>query len=436
MKSTTLQDIYRKISETPHAGSEAQEAAESFIDQMKGKRVLIYPAGALGRLLSKTLRSYGIITEYFIDRAAGEIGLVSGIPVKDPSFLSSADRNSVVLVAANTMPLYNTLKGVVEENNQDIPVMDGFFINRILRYPVCRNQLEDQQSFDIVQCENCGYEGKGCVLCHTYLQRVSPGIRHDDIWRSKSFDWFGYIVGQRCTMKCRHCCESIPYLPNPGFTPCDTIISDINKIAQSCDFLKFVEFVGGEPFLHPEFQEILTKALQIENIGYIKSFTNGTIVPPDSLCEILKNPRFMLQVSNYEKTLTGTLRDRFFATKKKLDDWNIHYVYAPQTEWRDFSSFKAHNDSKHSLETIFQCCPLAGCHRLYKGVLFRCPHQYAGIQLKKLAQVPVECIDLNKFGQKDLAKAIEAFEKVPYIDACRYCALPFDAKIVPAGEQL
>lgn len=436
MNSTTLQEIYQKISVSPSAGSEAREAVDSVIDGLKGKKVLIYPAGALGRLLSKTLQSYGIMTDSFIDRAADEIVTAGGIPVEDPSFLSSVDGEHVVLLAANSTSLYNTLKDVVRGYNPDVSVIDGFSVNRILRYPICQTQLEKQQSFDIVQCENCGYEGHGCVICHTYLRRVAPGLRHDDPWRSRSFDWFGYIVGQRCTMKCRHCCESIPYLPNPGFVPCDTIISDIQKVAQSCNFLKFVEFIGGEPFLHPEFKDILTKSLQIENIGYIKSFTNGTIVPSDDLCEILKNPRFMLQVSNYEKTLTGSLRDRFFTTKRKLDDWGIHYVYSPQTEWRDFSSFEIHTDSKHTLETIFQSCPLAGCHRLYKGVLFRCPHQYAGVQLDKLVKVPVECINIHKYGQKDLARAIEDFEKVPYIDACRYCTLPFDAKVVQAGEQL
>jgi organic radical activating enzyme len=431
-----IHNIYAEIIDTKETPEHVSAAIGIILQELKDQKVIIYPAGAVGKLLAKTLSYYNISPEFFIDRQATDIKSVDGVEVRDPSVLAKIDDGYTILVAANRRTLFDTLNTAVMAQNPSIPVMDGFIINRILRYPLCQKQLDSRISFDITQCENCGYEGKGCRFCLAYLKRVAPGERSEDTWRSRSFDWFGYIVGQRCTMKCRHCCESIPYLKNPGFVPCEMIISDITKVAQSSHFLKFVEFIGGEPFLHPEFEKLLKESLRIENIGYIKSFTNGTVVPKDSLCEILKNPRIMIQLSNYEKTLTGALRENFLKTKKKFDDWGIHYVYAPNTEWRDFSSFDLHHDPVHSLETIFKECPLAGCHRLYKGKLYRCPHQYAGVEQGKLKKLPVECIEIHQFSQEDLGKAIESFEQVSYIDACRYCTMPFDAVAVPAGEQI
>lgn len=431
-----LQEIFQDIVTSPNAESRAQEGIDAIREELKGKKIIIYPAGALGRLLSQTLQVYGINTFLFIDRAAAEVSVVDGIPVKEPSFISTVNEDSVILVSANSSSLGKTLRQVVSEHNPDVPVLDGFLINRILRYPICQRQLEDNQVFDIVRCENCGHEESDCGIFLAYLKRVAPGQRDELLWKSRSFNWLGYLISQKCTLKCKHCCEMIPYLKNGRFVSCDTVISDIRKIAQSCHFLKFVYFIGGEPFLHPEFEKILLELLQLENIGYIKSFTNGTVFPSDSLCKILKNPRIMLTVSNYEKVLSGKLKENFYATKKKLDEWRIHYVFNPQLEWRDFSSFEFHEDKKHTLEEIFSNCSLSHYRRLHEGILYHCAHQYAGIQLGELIEFPHECIHIHEYDPIELAKVIEDWDKLPYIDACRYCTMPYDAEVVPAGEQI
>jgi len=436
MKAPEFQKIYHDISRTANAGAEAEDAAGEVLGYLEGKKIMIYPAGALGRLLERTLRHYGIRIEAFIDRAAAEIIAVGDVPVREPSSLTSITRDFIVLIAVNNQTLYDTLDGIVREQDPGSAIIDGFLINRLLRYPLCQNQLNNKIPFNLVQCENCGYEGKGCTIFHTYLRRVAPGTRQNDAWRSTKFDWFGCIVSQRCSMKCKYCCESIPYIPNPGFVPAATILSDIRKVAQSCYFLKFVEFIGGEPFLHPEIEKILTGALEIDNIGYIKSFTNGTILPSDSLCDLLGNSRIMLHVSNYEKCLKGRMLERFLSTKKKLDDCGIHYVYIPQNEWKNFSSYDLFTTSVHSIEERFSACPIAQCHRLYYGTLYRCPHQYAGIMMGKLEKRPFECIDVHTMGQKELADAIEKFEELPFTDACRHCPMPFDARVILPGEQI
>jgi hypothetical protein len=48
----------------------------------------------------------------------------------------------------------------------------------------------------------------------------------------------------------------------------------------------------------------------------------------------------------------------------------------------------------------------------------------------------IECIDIGKYRNGDLGRALDAFESVGFIDACRYCTMPYDAVVVPAGEQM
>jgi len=410
------------------------ELSAQLLEYLRSRKVSIYGAGAAGQVLSETLSEYDISVSRFIDRAADIIGTICGIPVIKPDLIVELDDKCIVLTANNIKNQSDNLMKAVRQYNAALAILDGFSINRILRYEICARHQSVGHSFDLVRCENCGFEGRGCTICSSYLKKLAGAVTLDDDWRSKEFDWCGYIVGQVCTLNCRYCCEAIPRLQNKGFSTHDDIEADVSKLARSCRFLKFVELIGGEPFLHPEFERVLTSLLAIKNIGYIKMFTNATVVPSDSLCNILKNPRIMLQLSHYEQQVSGKLLENIKATKAKLAAKGIRYVFAPNSEWMDFHSFELHHKKKEQM--VEKCCPLLECHRVFKGVLYRCPHQYAGIQLKALNKYPVECVDIHEFSDRDLAGALDAFESLSYTDACLHCTMPSDATIVPMGEQL
>ncbi len=409
---------------------------DELLCELKNKKIIIYPAGYMGQLVEKTLAEYGINIEFYIDRSAEIINKIKKTPVYGVQRLSGLSENTVVLVSANLDTMARQLSNIAKEHNRQITILNGFETNRLLRFGICSGKLFNDDSFDLIECENCGFERHGCSLCMTYLRRTASSTTVDNDWRSKSFTWFGYIVGQACTLKCIHCCEAIPYLKEHKFVPKDTIVEDIRKVAASSRFLSFVELVGGEPFMHPDFKDLLEELLEIKNIGYIKSFTNATIVPDIELCRTLKNPRFMLQISNYEKQATGKLLENIVLTKKILKEQSVPYIYTQNFEWQDFSSFDLHNTDEDKLKTIFNACTLRNCNRLYNSILYRCPHQYAGMELGRLKKYPIECVDINRHNERSLAEALEAFENVSYIDACRYCLMPFDAPPVPAGIQL
>jgi organic radical activating enzyme len=426
-----LCEMSMKVSNPDYIKSQNNE----LLQELKNKKIAIYPAGFLGQLLEQTLSEYGIGIECFIDRAADTIKKIKNTPVLEPQRLSQFSADTVVLVSANLDSMITQLSDVARQYNPEITILNGFEANRLLRYNPCSRKLINGTSFDLIECENCGFERHGCPICMAYLKKIAGATAIENDWRSQSFTWFGYIVGQACTLRCIHCCEAVPFQKEHKFVPKDVIIDNVRKIAAASQFLTFVELIGGEPFLHPDFQKLVEGLMEIKNIGYIKSFTNGTIVPSPELCQTLKNPRFMLQISNYEKQATGKLLENIHATRKMLKDQEVPYIFTQNFEWQDFSSFDLHNTEVDRLKTVFNACMLRNCNRLYRGTLFRCPHQYAGIELGILEKHAIECVDINMHSERDLADAIEAFENVSFIDACRYCLMPFDAPPVPAGIQ-
>lgn len=410
---------------------------EDLVTFLKSKRLIIYPAGENARQLHKNLLSHGIRPEAFIDKNFDRMGAIDGIPVRSPEYIGeSCSGSHVVAISANFGTTYDEIKSYLDRTAPQSLITNGRQLNRLLKSPVCTQKLDKHIPFDLIDCERCGFERDDCSIANEYLRTVGKYSGSGAIKKSSKFDWFGYIVSQKCTLRCEHCCEHVPYLNGKGFTSVEEILRDVETIAKSSEFIKFVELIGGEPLLHPKIEALLSGLLAIDNIGYIKSFTNGTIIPSDSLCEIMRNPRFMLQVSNYEYSTTGKLLDNILKTREKLDRMGIRYIHTRDFEWLDFTNFNHHDASVEYLEDAFEKCFLKNCHRVYKGVLYRCPHQYAGHQTGAIEVPEGELVHIHAPGDEMLGTVLENFENLTYIDACSKCELAFSPKPVPAGLQL
>ncbi len=410
---------------------------DELLKKISSKKIIVYPAGKLGQQLQKTLSEYSIDVTYFIDRAYENLKSINGVDVYSPDLLKDMDTSQFqVIISVNLDTQFEQLKQAVTEKNSKLQIFDGWALNRRLKMPLCKSRTEDNKIINIFECENCGFERHHCPVASACLKDMGNHRDIENDERSRSFDWFGYIVSQKCTLRCEHCCEQIPLLKDKGFAPIKSILADVKKIADSSYFLNFVELIGGEPFLHPDIEELIEGLLEIDNIGYIKSFTNGTVIPSARLCEIMKSPRFMLQVSNYEKTTSGRLLDNILATREKLNEHKVPFLFTPNFEWLDFKDFEKHDVENDYLKNAFDNCFLKNCHRVYKGKLYRCPHHYAGIQLGKIGEHTHECIDIHSHDSENLGPVLEKFEHLPFIDACRFCELAFDPVPVPAGIQL
>lgn len=403
---------------------------------LTAKKIYLYGAGSYGKVLSEALQNNGISIEGFIDRYADRIESFHGIEVLPVDILKNLDENkTVIIIASNIKSVAASIEAAICAIRNDLTVIKkGFELGRILQRNICGQMLKEGKTFDLGRCVSCGSEDHDCDICIEYLKRISKPKLHT--YGCKQYDRIGYILGQYCTLRCRYCFEGVPRIPEPVFSSAEMILSDVQKFANGCYFLKYVELIGGEPFMHPEFKQILRGLLELENIGYVQIFTNATVVPDEELIEILKSPRIIVQVSDYYEFVDEAKKRNIDLTKEIIVKEGIWHKFIANSSWMDMNCFE---DLYKSPEEVGEClggCTLSNCHRLFQGVLYKCPHQYAGVQQKKLELLPGEYVDIHSFDNQQLAKELEALKKIDYLDACRHCSIIEEPLIVPPGEQM
>ena len=143
----------------------------------------------------------------------------------------------------------------------------------------------------------------------------------------------------------------------------------------------------------------------------------------------------MIYVSNYQSALKGELKERRNKTIEKLDEFGITYKVGKKEDWLDYRSFDKIDYSDEELERNFADCFLNECNRLYKGTLYTCPHQYAGVNMGVIE--PVDgIVNVYDYNTEELAEELNKFRAIKTLDACRYCKLPYNAEPAMSGEQI
>lgn len=420
-----------------------RKIADKIQKKLEDKKVVVYGAGAVGKVIADIFETLQITIEFFVDRKFYDIKEVNGIPVYNIEKLAECNDKKYVLIIAIDFQLFLEFQGEIGGNIEKYcPEIDvighGRELALILRYNICKRKLDKNENFSIVDCINCGGESRGCSVLETYLHNISyKSCKDKSTYKLKNNKFFGCITGNICSLRCKHCCEMVPYYTQRAFSPAVEIIENCKKIADATGFTMYIELIGGEPFLHPEICFMLRELLKIEDVGYIKVFTNGTVVPNQELCEILKNPRIVLVWSNYQDTIEGRLLENVKKTREVLENNGIPYIFSMSKTWLDFSSFDYVEKSKEDLEKDFEDCFLANCHRLYDGVLYRCPHQYAAVRLYGMEATEPDCVEVSKYESlEELSERLYEFKERAYVEACKYCVVPYKAEEVPAGEQI
>ena len=103
---------------------------------------------------------------------------------------------------------------------------------------------------------------------------------------------FFQLSSKACNLRCKHCyIERNPYKNEEDFMPLDKIKQNLIMVKNTK--LKSIYLTGGEPLMHPDFNQILRMCLKVSNVTIL---TNGTMIND-------KKARFLRKIddeSNFE----------------------------------------------------------------------------------------------------------------------------------------
>lgn len=394
--------------------------------------VCFYGAGAVARTFLSIFESLHISVKALFDQDPSK--QIEGYSVYTPDKIQDMVQENDILIATvnwrnqELVREYFRAKGIKQD------LWDGSAMHSPMQRSLCALKNRNKESIPYEECPNCFIERNYCDLLKDNILINKPDVVLNK--GGSKLPLIGVICGNICTLRCNHCVECVPHSKiDRHFEPADKLLKEIKRVAKAIEFVTVVDFVGGEPFLHPKLATLINEIRKLPNIGLINVFTNGTISPNTDLIQALKQDFITVNISDYSKNLTTDMVQRIDDTIKVLEREGISFTRVKDMTWYDMSSFEPNNDSEDELRKRFHACRINSCHRLYDNKLFRCLHLYEGYVTGKL-EMDDTVIDISAIPDEQLPRKLDEFWEQPYSSGCKYCELPYISKLVPSGEQV
>lgn len=248
------------------------------------------------------------------------------------------------------------------------------------------------------------------------------------------------MVTSKCSLRCKECSAFAPYVPAAKNDDWENIISDITTVLDALGKVEEIEFLGGEPLLHPDLDKIIGALAEESRIKLLTIVTNGTIIPAPPLVQALKNdPRTMLRVSNY-----GEISFRIPEIEILLKDSGIAHEIIDYKTWYKASEIGLYNETDEEIRRKFDYC-MQGCGIIsWAGKLFLCGSLPF---LLEAGAFPPSSDNFCYLRDKNLPREqllkmtreyIERSNTNRFLDACRYCSGKSSSNFkhpVPVAEQ-
>jgi hypothetical protein len=214
----------------------------------------------------------------------------------------------------------------------------------------------------------------------------------------------------------------IPHFESPNHRELDSIITDVDLFFNSVDYVSIFHLVGGEPFLYPNIENIISHILKnyIEKIDKFIITTNGTIIPKPTTIEILKTNNVILSISDYSDKLKK-LKSKITKNIEIYKSNNIKHYVRNEIEWYDFGDLRIKKFMKpDALIKHFDSCtaPFRG---LNDGKFYYCHLNTSAVLTKAFPLNQNDYVKMDTVSKEDLIKFDLGFTDLGYITFCDNC---------------
>ena len=385
-------------------------AVSDWQEIFKNKNVIIFGAGIAGKAVLKILKSKGINVFGFQDNGAAVPYKIENIPVSRMDFSKIDNQKFIFVLAIHNMD--EAIKQLEEVGKYDW----------IAAYQLLNEETKAELSFMEVQKIEAIY---------FYFERFI----NKELLTLNSLD---FVITERCSLRCKECSNLMQYYSAPKNFSVETLKNELDSLCNVLDEIYEIRLIGGEPFVNPNWNEILQYVATKDKIKRISIYTNGTILPNDSQCEILKESNAWLSISDYDE-LSRNLKP----LQNKLDLYSIPYEVKGVPYWTRCSSFVKHDRTPKELLDVFKKCCARNLATLLRGKLYPCPFISNAMNLSAIPQVENDYVDLTENVDVEvLRQKVRRLMTRPFYNSCEWCEgrpTPEDIKDedkIPPHEQI
>lgn len=236
----------------------------------------------------------------------------------------------------------------------------------------------------------------------------------------------------RCNLRCRGCSSLLPLFEHPRDLPASRLIRDMDLFFRGVDQCVRLT-VGGEPFLYPELPELLAWLRRQEKILGVLLITNSTIQPDGPVLELLRDPKFFVEVSDY-----GHIR-QMSRTVSALEGAGVRFSVLTGQAWDDMGGIEPRGRTAEQRREVYRVCEQSRLMKsIHDGAVYTCAR---GARMRALecgyhSEQDYFTLDEDEPVER-LREKIRALYYMDGADACDRCDLGrLPARKIPAGEQL
>ncbi len=387
--------------------------------------VYIFGADIAGKAIANLLKRSEINISGFLDNNRNKCLVeLDGVKVHHADLLSKIDKESVILIASTYVA---DIIAQVEAQ--------GFYNWAPISFIIDHYKDADFRSIiagDLQKNHSGGEFTKDFVeFAISNMVNSQKKYLSSNLLFIRSVD---LVLTEKCSLKCKDCANLMQYYQQPVNISKQELAEDLEDLMVVADEINEIRIIGGEPMMNKDFHDVSLKAASFEKVNKVVIYTNGTICPPDTKLELLKNEKIFVFITTY-----GELSRNGEKLRKKLDDFGIQHNYQPAYGWTECGGIKVWGRTAKDNAEIFRNCCAKHFTTMTDGKLFRCPFSANAERLMAIPQADSDFVSVrgarNNVSQvKNLKKKLIWYlRQKPVLAACDSCngRTYGDAEITP-----
>ena len=254
------------------------------------------------------------------------------------------------------------------------------------------------------------------------------------------------VPTMRCTLHCRLCSNHMSQFKNPMDATVEEMKRDIDTLFGLFDHISWLQFVGGEVFLHGGMAEVYRYCQKHrQHFDRLILESNATILPQGDVVEALKayGEAAMVMISDYG-AVSGKRNECVELFERNQIPYSLKKYYGNEQHYGGWIDNTMRRDLGESEDVVWAKaanCPQVRLENMhcYRGKLHRCSNSLFLSELGIVVPHERDYLDLydESLTMVEKQAIVADFYRYPR-QSCRFCAWK-DADSLPrfpAGEQI